>query len=285
MTAANRRPRGAPVPSEEEAPPTSGEPSTRVRDRRDGILVLAKVQAILEAFAGDMTSAGPSEVAARIGANKSTTFRLISSMERAGLLDRRTDGTFGLGLWLMELGSIVQSRLDLRRVAGPTIEKLGRAIGQTVFLSVLHGHQATCIDRLAGSNVDVLALRLGGTLPLYCGASPRILLAALPERDLKAYLKGAPFPALTPATLTSAEQLRVDVLRTRERGYVVSMEDVTVGVAALGAPVIDAAGATIAAISVAGLKHEFIGPAETKTATLVMAAARSISNSLGAPRR
>lgn len=285
MTAANHRPRRTPGPSAEEVPPSSGAQSDRIRDRRDGILVLAKVQAILEAFAGDMTSAGPSEVATRIGANKSTTFRVLGSMERAGMLDRRPDGTFGLGLWLMELGSIVQSRLDLRRVAGPTIEELGRAIGQTVFLSVLHGNQATCIDRLAGSNVDVLALRLGGTLPLYCGASPRTLLAALPERELDAYLQGAPFPALTLATLTTAEQLRADVLQTREQGYVLSMEDVTMGVSALGAPVFDATGATIAAISVAGLKHEFVGPARTKAAGLVTAAARSISSSLGAPRR
>jgi DNA-binding IclR family transcriptional regulator len=259
--------------------------SPPARDRRDGILVLAKVQAILEAFAGDMTSAGPSEVAARIGANKSTTFRVLGSMERAGLLDRRPDGTFGLGLWLMELGSLVQSRLDLRRAAGPSLEKLGRATGQTVFLSVLHGHQATCIDRLAGSNVDVMALRLGGTLPLYCGAGPRVLLAALPDAEVERYLEAAPFPALTPATLTSAAELRADVTRTREAGYVISMEDVTVGVAALGAPIRDAAGEAIAAISVAGLKHEFTGMAEARAESLVIEAARSVSSSLGAPRR
>src|SRR5664279_3542519 len=164
---------------------STADAAPRVRDRRDGILVLGKVQAILEAFAGDLSSAGPSEIAARIGANKSTTFRVLGSMERAGLLDRRPDGTFGLGLWLMELGSLVQSRLDLRRAAGASLEELGRATGQTVFLSVLHGHQATCIDRLAGSNVDVLALRLGGTLPLYCGAGPRVLLASLADAEVE----------------------------------------------------------------------------------------------------
>lgn len=284
MTAPDRRPRGAPPPGGDTPKPV-GSSSDAIRERRDGILVLAKVQAILEAFAGDIASAGPSEVASRIGANKSTTFRVLGSMERAGLLDRRPDGTYGLGLWLMELGSIVQGRLELRRLAGPTLDELGRAMGQTVFLSVLHGHQATCIDRLAGSNVDVLALRLGGTLPLYCGASPRVLLAALPDPELDKYLEGTPFPALTPATLTSREQLRTDVLRTREQGYVLSMEDVTIGVAALGAPVLDASGATIAAISVAGLKHDFVGNAEKRVAELVVEAARSISRSLGAPKR
>ncbi len=285
MTAANPRSRTLRSASGEEiarSPTTLG---GRVRDRREGILVLAKVQAILQVFAGDLPNAGPSEVAARIGANKSTTFRVLGSMERAGLLDRRPDGTFGLGLWLMELGSLVQSRLDLRRVAAPTLEELGRATGQTVFLSVPHGHQATCIDRVAGSNVDVLALRLGGTLPLYCGASPRILLAALPEQELDEYLRQTPFPALTAATLTTEAQLRADVVRTRAQGYVLSMEDVTVGVAALGAPVLDAAGATVAAVSVAGLKHEFVGPAEVRAASLVGAAARSISLSLGSSRR
>lgn len=256
-------------------PPAAG-PS-----RRDGILVLAKVKSILDVFAGETDRAGPSEVAARIGANKSTTFRLLSSMERMGLLDRNPDGTYGLGLWLMELGAIVESRLDLRRIAEPDLRELQQAIGLTAFLTVRHAHQATCIDRLPGSNVDVLALRLGGILPLYVGAGPRTLLSGLSDAELTEYLRDAPFPAFTPGTLTTAEQLRRDVALTRQRGYVLSMEDVTLGVAALGAPVFDATGAIAAAISVAGIRYEFEGVRELEIAAIVRRTAERVSAAVG----
>ncbi|HEX5465295.1 MAG TPA: IclR family transcriptional regulator [Candidatus Limnocylindrales bacterium] len=264
--------------------PNSLRPSheaTPAQGRQEGILVLNKVRAILDAFANDVTRAGPSEVAARIGANKSTTYRLLTSMERTGLLDRFPDGTFGLGLWLMELGSVVESRLDLRAIAEPELRTLRDATGLTAFLTVRHGRQATCISRLAGSNVDVLALRLGGVLPLYCGAGPRVLLASLSAEELEGYLAEAPFPPLTPHTLTAAEALRADAGRSRVSGYVVSLEDVTVGVGALGAPVRDASGDVIAAVSVAGLKHEFEGQALVKLAGRVRSTADRVSAAMG----
>lgn len=252
------------------------------RTRPDGILVLGKVKAILDAFA-EVGQAGASETAIRIGANKSTTFRLLNSMARIGLLDRRPNGTYALGLWLMELGSLAQSRLDVRRIAEQELLGLNRAIGLTVYLTLRHGEQATCIDRIAGEHVDVLALRLGGTLPLYAGAGPRVLLAALSEPELAAFLGRSPFPALTPHTLTSSSKLRADVEMTRERGYVLSMEDVTVGVAAIGVPVFDAAGQVVAAISAAGLRHEFEGDRAEAIAGRLRASAARVSANLGAP--
>ncbi len=252
------------------------------RSRPDGILVLGKVKAVLDALA-DLGQAGPSEIAARIGANKSTTFRLVTSMERIGLLDRTPGGSYALGLWLMELGALVESRLDLRRIAESELVGLNQGVALTAFLTVRHADQATCIDRIAGPNVDVLALRLGGILPLYSGAGPRVLLAGLAEPDLAAYLRRAPFRPLTPHTLTSSAALRADVELTRRRGYVLSMEDVTVGVAALGVPVFDASGRVAGAISVAGLRHEFEGDHEGLLANRLQASAARVSAALGAP--
>jgi DNA-binding IclR family transcriptional regulator len=202
-------------------------------------------------------------------------------MERIGLLDRYPDGTFGLGLWLMELGALVEERLDLRVAASEELAQLRQATGLTVFMIVPHGHQATCIDRLAGSNVDVLALRLGGSLPLYCGAGPRVLLAWLSPEDQEHYLREAPFRKLTPHTLSSSAELRRDIARTRDLGYVLSMEDVTIGVAAVGAPIHDASGNVVATVSVAGLKHEFEGDAGARVFDLVRSTADRVSAALG----
>ena len=263
----------------------TGERSASTSVRRDGILVLGKVKAVLDAFAGSMERAGPSEVAARLGQNKSSTFRLLASMERIGLLDRNPDGTYELGLRLMELGSQVQARLDLPRIADPVLRQLRQEVDQTSFLTVRRGFEATCIGRVAGTNVDVLSLRLGGALPLYCGAGPRALLAGLSSAELDAYLGQAPFARLTQHTLAGADELRGDIERTRAEGFTLSMEDVTPGVAAIGAAITDAAGDIVAAISVAGLKHMYAGSLEKEIASKVIAAAAEVSAALGAPQR
>jgi DNA-binding IclR family transcriptional regulator len=143
---------------------------------------------------------------------------------------------------------------------------------------------ATCIDRLAGSHVDVLALRLGGMLPLHCGAGPRVLLAGMPDAEFERFLEGAPFAALTTHTLTAAEDLRQDVAMTRTQGYTLSLEDVTLGVAAIGAPVIDARGSVVAAVSVAGLRHDYEGERRAGMAAAVVEAAAHVSRAIGGKR-
>lgn len=254
----------------------------QARPVREGILVLAKVNAVLDVLA-DLGQAGPSEIASRIGANKSTTFRIVNSMERIGLLDRAPNGTYALGLRLMELGTLVEGRLDLRRIADPELVRLQGDLALTAFLTVRHNFQATCIDRISGRNVDIMALRLGGILPLHAGAGPRVLLAGMPEPERSAYLEHEPFQPMTPSTLIWAHQLLADVGETRRRGYVLSMEDVTIGVAALGVPVFDASGQIAAAISVAGLRHEFEGERELLIAERLREAAAAVSAALGAP--
>lgn len=267
--------------------PPAGKPTktataaTSRRERPTGILVLNKVRAILDAFADGLERAGPAEVAAKIGTNKSTTFRILKSMEQVGLLDRSPDGTYSLGIRLMELGALVGERLDVRRIAEPILRKLRDAVGQTVFLTVRHDDVAVCIDRLPGSHVEVMALRLGGGLPLYCGAAPRVLLAGLDEAALERYLGRAPFEPRTPYTLTTADALRADVLQTRSQGYTLSLEDVTLGVAAVGAPIFDHRGRVVAAISMADLRHEYEPARLPSLVDRVRSAAAEVSVALG----
>lgn len=262
-------------------PPKTTTASLARRQRPPGILVLNKVRAVLDVFADGLERAGPAEVAVRIGTNKSTTFRILKSMEQIGLLDRSPDGTYALGIRLMELGTLVGERLDLRRLSEPVLRGLRDAVGQTVFLTVRHDDVAVCIDRLPGSHVEVMALRLGGRLPLYCGAAPRVLLAGLDDAALERYLAKAPFEPRTPHTLTTAEELRADVHRTRSQGYTLSLEDVTLGVAAVGAPIFDHRGRVVAAISMADLRHEYADARLPALVEHIRTAAAEISRALG----
>ena len=82
------------------------------------------------------------------------------------------------------------ARFDERQAALPHMEHLHDMTGETVFLCVRRGLRAVCIERIEGSHVVSLALRLGGSLPLHAGAAPRALLAGRAASGVGAVLRG-----------------------------------------------------------------------------------------------
>jgi DNA-binding IclR family transcriptional regulator len=87
--------------------------------------------------------------------------------------------------------------------------------------------------------------------------------------------------ARTPHTLVDPSALRDDVKLTRRQGYVLSIEDVTRGMGALGAPIRDRSGRVVAALSIADLRHTYDGEALPGLISLVSAAAARSSQALG----
>jgi DNA-binding IclR family transcriptional regulator len=203
-------------------------------------------------------------------------------MERLGLVERGSRrGTYRLGLKLFRLGSAVVSRFDERAAALPVMERIHEETGETVFLCVRRGLEAVCIERLDGRRVQSLALRLGGSLPLHAGAAPRILLAFESPEFWAEYLAARAPEQLTPNTPTRPDVLYPLLEQTRESGYAVSDEDVTIGIAAVGAPIRDYNGTVRAALSISGVRASILGDDAEAIKTLVIDGASEASRVLG----
>jgi DNA-binding IclR family transcriptional regulator len=184
----------------------------------------------------------------------------------------------------MRLGAAVVERLDERQAALPVMERVHERVGETVFLLVRRSWDAVCIERLEGLRVRSLALRLGGSLPLHVGAGPRALLAWEPPAVWEEYVSTGRLAALTERTPTTRSTLFRELERTRRRGYAVSDEDVTPGIASLGAPIFDYTGDVRAALSIGGLKSLVLGDERDEFVALLTDGAREISTALGYPR-
>jgi DNA-binding IclR family transcriptional regulator len=245
-----------------------------------GVAVLGKAIALLDAIA-EAGAATPAQLAERTGEPRSTVYRLLSSLQALELVEpgpRR--GSVVLGLKLFRLGTAVVSRFDEREAALPVMERLHDTLGETTFLCVRRGYRAVCIERLDGTRVNLLALSLGGSLPLHAGGASRALLAFEPESFWEEYLENAPLDALTDRTPAARSALLEELRATRERGYAISDEDVTPGVAAVGAPIFDHTGAVRASLSAGGMREHLFAHREEAIA-LVRECAAQISRSLG----
>src|SRR5215210_4674369 len=214
----------------------------RAKERRANghapVAVLAKAMTLIDriADAGEVT---PARLAELTGEPRSTVYRLLASLQELELVEPgRRRGTYLLGLKLFRLGSTVVSRFDERQAALPVMERIHEETGETIFLCVRRGDDAVCIERIDGSRVNLLALRIGGSLPLHVGAAARALLAFEPPTAWDEYLNRQHLEPLTPNTPATRDAVLEELRATRARGYSISDQDVTPGVGSVGAPIL-----------------------------------------------
>ena len=249
--------------------------------RDNPVRSLAKAVLLLEALA-DEREATPRRLSELLHEPRTTVYRLLTGLQALDMVEAGSRaGTYRLGWRLLQLGSAVIERLDERQAALPVMERIHERIGETIFLCVRRGDDAVCIERLDGLRVQSLALRLGGSLPLHLGAGPRALLAWEPREEWEAYVERSPLEAMTEKTPATREALFTELASSVEQGYVVSDEDVTPGIASLGAPVFDYTGRIRAAISIGGMRAFLLEEIRDEAVELLTSGAREISSALG----
>src|SRR3954452_16017262 len=114
------------------------------------------------------------EFVRRGGYSKSTTYRLLVTLQEAGWLERGPGGTFRLTIRPFQVGSILVDSLELRREAGPVMARVAAEVEQTVFLVVPAGTLAVCLERIDSGQ----GVRLGGR---FGGGCPAVALSAGPS--------------------------------------------------------------------------------------------------------
>ena len=108
------------------------------------------------------------------GMNRTTVHRLLSTLERAGWVER-VNGRYRLTIRLFQIGSIVSRTLDLRTEARPLLAHLAAELGDTAYLVIVVEDTAVCLDRVEGANPVTVTSKLfnvGQSLPLHVGAAP-----------------------------------------------------------------------------------------------------------------
>jgi DNA-binding IclR family transcriptional regulator len=220
----------------------AGAPATRS--------MLGRVLCVIEAFDHDEWQVSLAELTRRTGLPKPTVLRIAGDLTEQGILERCTSG-YRLGLRLFMLGERVPRQSSLRAMALPYLEDLYEATHENVNLGVLHGAEVLYLARVQGHRSSDVVLRVGDTLPAHSTSIGKALLAHAPAELVQEVLD-AGMTRLTPRTVTMPGMLLRQLRTVAERGYAVNDEETHVGVVSVAAPVFDASGAAIAAISVTG---------------------------------
>jgi|Tabmets5t2r1_1033131.scaffolds.fasta_scaffold40961_2 DNA-binding IclR family transcriptional regulator len=233
-----------------------------------------KALAILAAFDERRPDLGVSELAAELGMHKSTVSRLLAALERRGLV-RREGERFAPGPELARLGTLAVRGLTLTGVARASLELLAERTGETVNLAVREGDRALNILQVDAAHFVGVTDWTGRAAPLHASANGKALLAFGDGRPPGRLTK------LTPRTILDRGELRDDLARARSAGFAVAVEELELGLHAVAAPVFDAGGSCVAAVSVSGPAYRLTEARLPAVGELCAAAAGDVSARLG----
>jgi IclR family KDG regulon transcriptional repressor len=197
------------------------------------------------------TGLGVSELARRSQMSKSTAFRLLGTLERAGVVER-VGSRYRLGARLHELGRAVYEPAhdQLRDVLMPYVAELYELTRETVHLAVLHGTDVVYLAKLHGHRAVPAPSRIGGRLPAHWTAVGKVLLAHDPDAEAAAL--AGPLRRATPRTIASPAELAAEMERIRAAGVSYDDQESRAGLSCVAAPVMRPGGRAIAALSVSG---------------------------------
>ncbi len=250
-------------------------------DRPQGLVeAILRALSLFDYFEPGKPELSLSEMVQRSGYTKTTTYRLLRTLEYAGWLERSPANGFKLTIKPFQVGAILVDSLDLHAEAQEFLVDLASRFNESAFLFIPRGATAVCLSRIDGGPVRVMDVDVGGSIALNLGAAARALLAFNEEKFLPRLLAQG-LHARTEHSLVEVNDLLRDLAASRNRGYTMSREDVTPRVAAIGAPVFDKNEDVIAALSIGGLADGFKQPRERELAASVMEAAFSLSRRLG----
>lgn len=195
----------------------------------------------------------PGEVSALSGINKSTVFRLLATLESRGFLLRNESNKYRLGIKLFTLGQLVYSRMELVSIIRPYLAKLTKATGESSHLSMMDDStHIVFLDKAVSTSLLKMDTPLGFRQYAHLTGTGKAILAYETEQTVNQYLKAAEFPAQTEHSIKNAKQFLKVLDQIRADGYACDSEECEIGLTCFAAPILDASGRPIAAISTSG---------------------------------
>lgn len=237
---------------------------------------------VLDCFSPEQPTWSLAELSLRLGLPKSTLHRFLASLEAHGVLRRDPDDKrWRLGYRLVAWGKLASESTGLRHVARTVMRDLVATTGETAVLTVYQNQEVVCIEKVETSHSVRLTLDVGTCHPPHAGASSKILIAYLPEEQVRAIIRDKGLPAICTNTITDPDELMAELARIRERGYAESLEETDIGAWGVATPIHDRNGNVLAAIGIVGPSLRFTEELAQQYVTLCRSAAQHISTLLG----
>lgn len=270
---------GAPSPAGPSAG-KSGEAPGQVSER---YVVRAIDRALTVLVLLSSTPAGMDASALARGAqlHVSTVFRILQTLKLRNFVVEAPGGLYRVGPKAFEVGSSFLRSTSLQSEGQTIVERLSAETGETASLGILDSDEVFYLAIAHGQRELGIQSNVGTRHPVYCTALGKVLMAGLDWPEAKAVLSRIERTPMTVNTIVNIGRLREELLKVGSQGYALDVEERTIGVRAVGAPVRDHSGRVVAAISAAGPAFRIAGASHELLISQVLKLAAEFSQRLG----
>lgn len=193
-----------------------------------------------------------SEIAHVMGIPKSSLSQLLKNLVARGWLSYSPETkSYLLGDAIIGIARGAAQTHDAIGLSQPILEELTAATNETSAFNVLRGDYAETVATVLGGETLLAVMRLGQRSPLYTTSYGKALLAYLPADMREDYLARVELVPVTPRTIRSVEELRIQLQTIRRDGIAYSFEEQVPGIVGTSCPVLGPNGNVVGAISIA----------------------------------
>jgi DNA-binding IclR family transcriptional regulator len=244
---------------------------------------IERAAAILRMLAGGAGRLGLSEIARSLDLAKGTTHGILRTLQHVGFVEQdRVSGRYQLGAALLHLGTSYLDIYELRCRSINWADPLAARSGEAVRIGTVLDGRVLVVHHVFRPDDTFQTLDIGTLLPLHASALGKVLLAyraaAAPATELERF---------TRRTVSSPRELAAALDQVRAAGWGAEIEELTLGEAAIAAPIRGHGGLVVGAIGVSGLVERICDTRyrpHTRLVGYVRDAARAVSRDLGAAR-
>jgi IclR family acetate operon transcriptional repressor len=222
------------------------------------------------------------DLAMALSMDKAVVHRLLRTMAGHGYVEQ-DDATsaYSLGAQARALGR--PDAAYLFAIAREPMRELTEGSGFSTFLTLPLVRDSVCVDRVEAQRTIRVLYEIGRRLPFHAGSPGKALLAAFDVERRSRALGDDLLERFTDNTIIARSALDAELARIAQRGYATSAGELEDGISGVAAVIKDSRSQPVAALSLSGLSAALPDSIFALLGGQLMAAARSISQRLGAP--
>jgi IclR family KDG regulon transcriptional repressor len=214
------------------------------------VRVLLKTLDILEAIKQNPETMALADLSRKVGMPRPTVYRILTTLEARGYLDRQSDGSYRMATKFFSLQSDTTKEQELLRVAKQPMERLSAECKETVNLGTLDGGEVVVIATVESPLSIRMSSKIGNRRFAHSTALGKVMLSGMGADELDRLIQVKGLEKMTPNTITSRADLLKEVRRIRKLGYAVDDQENEMDGRCLGAPILDSRDSVIAALSI-----------------------------------
>lgn len=239
---------------------------------------LTRLLSVLGLFSAQVPSLTVDQIATQMGVPKSTSYRYVQALTKAGLLVR-LDKSITLGPRIIELDRSIRESDPVIRIAAQPMRELADQTGLDVFISRLYGHSLVTVHTEYNESQPALRYGRGRPVPLTRGSSSKALMAFLPAARLRRLYQDLGPEMEKP---TSWESFYEEMQGVRKAGYCRTTGELNKGRTGISAPIFGRGRTVVASLTALGNDARVSLFDESAIAGLVMQTTSTISARLSA---